>query len=353
LTEILVKTSLVAQLESEASGYRGVLAATGFTSAENAFATLRSGAVVMDRGWRTRYRVTGGDAQRWLNGMVTNTAELAPGQGNYSFLLSPQGRLQADCYTFRDGDGYVLETDACQGEKLAAWLDRYIIMDDVVLEPVSTQSGTLAIAGVNAADLLSKAGVVTPELRLQIAQGAIDGVAVTVVREEASSVPMFSLWHAAAQTKQLWDALLAAGASAAGWETAELLRIASGMPLLGVDLRERDLPQETGQARALNFSKGCYIGQEIVERIRSRGAVHRGLSGFILELAPGAQLPVAGSAILQDSASVGDLTSVAMLPLVEGVKAVGLGIVRLQALANQKPLTVDGIAVRPHHLPFL
>lgn len=348
-----MKTSLAEQLESEASEYRGALAATGFGSAESAFRALQTGAVVMDRGWRVRFRVTGGDALRWLNGMVTNSAELAPGRGNYSFLLNPQGRLQADLFAFREGDGYVLETDASQGEKLAAWLDRYIIMDDVVLELVTVQGATLAVAGVAAAEMLAKAGIATPEDALQTAAGEIGDVRVTVVRDDASCVPLFSLWHDAAQTRQLWDALLAAGDVAASWETAELLRIASGTPLLGVDLRERDLPQETGQARALNFSKGCYIGQEIVERIRSRGAVHRGLSGFVLDLAPGAALPAAGTAILQDGASVGDLTSVATLPLAEGAKTVGLGIVRLQALANQKRLTVEGIPVRPERLPFL
>ncbi len=348
-----MKTSLVEQLESEASEYRGTLAAAGFASAASEFAALRDGAVVIDRGWRVRFRVTGGDAQRWLNGMVTNTAELAPGHGNYSFLLNPQGRLQADVYAFRDGDGYVLETDACQSEKLAAWLDRYIIMDDVVLEPVPTQSATLAVAGALAAELLAKVGVAPPESPLSLTRGEIGGVAVIVVRDDASCLPLFSLWLEPAQTRHLWDALLAAGAAAAGWETAELLRIASGSPLLGVDLRERDLPQETGQARALNFNKGCYIGQEIVERIRSRGAVHRGLSGFVLDLAPGAALPAAGSAILQGGASVGDLTSVATLPLAGGTKTVGLGIVRLQAVANEKPLTVEGIAVRPERLPFL
>jgi folate-binding protein YgfZ len=346
-----VKTSLAEQLGSEASEYRGALVASRFASAESEFAALRSGAVVMDRGWRVRYSVSGGDSQRWLNGMVTNTAALEPGHGNYSFLLNPQGRLQADASTFRDGDGYVLETDACQSETLAAWLDRYIIMDDVILEPVSTQSATLAIAGVNATQILAKAGVSSPETSLQLTPGSIGGVAVTVVRDDALCLPLFSLWHEPAQTRQLWDALLAAGATPAGWETAELLRIASGTPLLGVDLKDRDLPQETGQARALNFNKGCYIGQEIVERIRSRGAVHRGWSGFILD--PAAEPPATGAQILQDGASVGELTSVARLPLTEGAKTVGLGIVRLQAVANQKPLTAGGVSLKPERLPFL
>lgn len=305
----------------------------------------------MDRGWRVRFRVSGGDSQRWLNGMVTNTAALEPDHGNYSFLLNPQGRLQADVYTFRDGDEYVLETDACQAEKLAAWLDRYIIMDDVALEPASAQGATLAVGGVHAAEVLAKAGLVAPKAPLQLGRGKVSGVAVTAVRDDASCLPLFSLWHDPAHTRQLWDALFVADAVPAGWETAELLRVASGTPLLGVDLKERDLPQETGQARALNFNKGCYIGQEIVERIRSRGAVHRGWSGFVLDSS--ATLPAAGTAILQDGTSVGELTSVATLPLAEGARTVGLGIVRLQAVANQKPLTADGVSLKAERMPFL
>ena len=348
-----MRTSLAEQLGSETSEYRGVLAADGLASAEQEFSALRSECIVMDRGWRVRFRVIGSDAQRWLNGMVTNSADLENGRAAYSFVLNPQGRLQADVYAFRDGDGYILETDAIQSESLAAWLERYIIMDDVVLEAAKAQDATLAIAGPAAAALLTAAGVPPPETPLQLTRGEIDGVAVTVVRDDASCLPLFSLWHDAGRTKHLWEALRLAGAQPAGTGTAELLRIASGTPLVGVDLKDRDLPQETGQARALNFSKGCYIGQEIVERIRSRGAVHRGWSGFVLALSPGQSLPAAGSLILQDGAKVGELTSVATLPLTEGAKSVGLGIVRLQAVASEKLLSAEGVELRPARLPFL
>ena len=84
---------------------------------------------------------------------------------------------------------------------------------------------------------------------------------------------------------QVWDALVAAGATPVGSEALELYRIVRGVPRFGVDLRERDLPQETGQQHALNFAKGCYIGQEIVERIRSRGNVHRMFTGFEVQTA--------------------------------------------------------------------
>ena len=96
-----------------------------------------------------------------------------------------------------------------------------------------------------------------------------------MVRGEDERRESYEIWLAPKDVLKTWQALLAAGATPVGSEALERLRIADGVPLYGVDIRERDLPQETEQARALNFNKGCYVGQEIVERIRSRGNVHQ------------------------------------------------------------------------------
>ncbi len=126
------------------------------------------------------------------------------------------------------------------------------------------------------------------------------------------------------------------------------LRILEGTPAYGVDIADRDLPQETNQMRALNFTKGCYLGQEIVERIRSRGNVHRTLSGFVLESEPSAE----NRALLADDKPVGEMTSVARIyiPTI-GERVLALGRIRREALES-KISTVDGIAVAPHALPF-
>ncbi len=109
------------------------------------------------------------------------------------------------------------------------------------------------------------------------------GTECTLVRGEDEEYVAYEIWLAPESVRQLWDALLAAGAAPVGSEALELQRIVSGVPRYGVDIRERDLPQETEQARALNFNKGCYVGQEIVERIRSRGTVHRKFTGFVAD----------------------------------------------------------------------
>src|SRR6202042_66894 len=105
------------------------------------------------------------------------------------------------------------------------------------------------------------------------------------------SVPRFELWFAPEHVLAVWETLQAAGANACGLEAMEGLRVLEAIPLYGVDLNERDLPQESGQTRALNFSKGCYLGQEIVERIRSRGKVNRQFRQFTLQGNPPASLP--------------------------------------------------------------
>ena len=174
-------------------------------------------------------------------------------------------------------------------EKILATFDHYIIMDDVEVTNLSEQITALGVAGPKARTVLRQAGIEVPEMRpLEISEVKCtcdcDCVQCTVVRGEDPAHESYEIWLAPGDVKKTWDALLVAGAAPVGFEALELQRIVSGIPLYGVDIRERDLPQETEQARALNFNKGCYVGQEIVERIRSRGAVHRKFAGF---LAPG------------------------------------------------------------------
>ena len=145
----------------------------------------------------------------------------------------------------------------------------------------------------------------------------------------------------------MWDveALAVAGAAPVGAEALEMWRITAGIPRYGVDIRERDLPQETGQEHALSFTKGCYIGQEIVERIRSRGGVHRGFTGFRFD----GQAPPVGAKIEREGREVGEITSVAVLP---SGQAVGLGYLRREAGGPGTAIEVGGVQATVTELPF-
>ena len=180
---------------------------------------------------------------------------------------------------------------------------------------------------------------------LVVSDVGFDGL---VVRVATTGIELTGDGLLTAQAGEDWDALVAREASPVGSEALEMHRIVNGIPLYGTDIRERDLPQETEQARALNFSKGCYIGQEIVERIRSRGNVHRMFTGFAVEngapVEPGAKIAV-------DEKEVGEVTSVASVPG-EPARTVALGYVRREAGMPGREVRIGAAAAKIVKLPF-
>lgn len=266
-----------------------------------------------------------------MNGMVTNNIrDLASGCGVYAFLLNPQGRILGDMVVYNLGERLVVETDHSQVEKILATFDHYIIMDDVEVADISAERTALGLAGPKSRAVLNAAGIEVPELQpLQMItpQCSCDCgcVECTVVRGENAQHESYEIWLAPRDVYKTWQALVAAGATPTGSEALEMQRVVAGVPLYGVDIRERDLPQETEQMRALNFNKGCYVGQEIVERIRSRGNVHRKFTGFLLE---GVVAIAAAAKITSDEKEVGEVTSVATVPTPSGDRTVALGYIR-------------------------
>jgi len=314
------------------SDYRGATVPVAFADPQAETSALLGGCAIYDLGFRTRISITGGDRTRWLNGMVTNNIrDLAAGDGVYAFLLNPQGRILGDLEAFNLGESLIVETDRSQAEKILSTFDHFIIMDDVEVVDLGDQMTAVGVSGPKARETLRAAGVEFPEMRpLQFHTVTCDCecgcLECTVVRGGDMLHETFEIWLAPAHVKPLWEALLKAGATPVGSEALETRRILAGIPLYGVDIRERDLPQETEQMRALNFNKGCYIGQEIVERIRSRGAVHRTFTGFVSE---GAAQVSPGTKIVADGKEVGEITSVAALP--GGERIIALGYVRREA----------------------
>jgi folate-binding protein YgfZ len=303
---------------------------------------LRS-AGVSDLGWRGKILVTGDDRLRWLNGMVSNAVQSLPeGQGNYSFLLSVQGRIQGDCYVYRRAGDLLLDTSIEQVPALLRHLDHFIIMDDVELADVSERWTALSLTGPRAAQVLATLGYSPSTPRGENARMSgvrIGEVDCTVIEAYQVTVPRYELWFAPEHVLAVWETLQAAGASPAGWEAMEALRVLEGVPLYGVDLNDRDLPQETGQTRALNFSKGCYLGQEIVERIRSRGKVNRQFGQFGLQGAGPDSLPFE---LHSKDQPVGRITSRALLSMAGVPEVLGLGFVRVEVLERNQEIAYDG-----------
>ena len=334
--------------------YRGATTAARFSDPQAEYSALRTSCGVYDLGFRAKLSLTGSDRVRWLNGMVTNNIrDLATGQGIYSFLLNPQGHILGDLYAYNQGDSIAVDTDCSEVEKILATFDHYIIMDDVEVANVSAQLTALGIGGPNSHDVLRAAGIEIPETRpLQIFEATCtcdcESTKCTAVRGEDAEHKSYELWLAPSDVRKTWDALAAHGAAPVGFEALELQRIAAGVPLYGVDIRERDLPQETEQARALNFNKGCYIGQEIVERIRSRGAVHRKFTGFVAEgavdIRPGTKIAAGGK-------EVGEVTSAVPLPFDFSQKTVALGYIRREVAVPGREVTIGEVKAAVIELP--
>jgi len=335
--------------------YRGATSASRFADPQQEFAALNTGCGIYDLGFRARISLTGGDRTRWLNGMVTNNIrDLATGHGVYAFLLNPQGRILGDLYAYNQGASIIVETDRNQVEKIVATFDHYIIMDDVEVADISERQTALGLAGPRARAILNLAGIEVPNLQpLQIITPSCNCncgcVECTVIRGEDGPQESYEVWLAPNDVYKTWRALIAAGATPVGSEALEMQRIVSGIPLYGVDIRERDLPQETEQTRALNFNKGCYVGQEIVERIRSRGNVHRKFTGFLVE---GAAVIAPGAKIIADGKEVGEITSVALLRTSSGERTVALGFIRREVGVTGREVTIGGARAKVAQVPL-
>jgi folate-binding protein YgfZ len=291
-----------------------------------------------ETGW---IRITGEDRVRWLNGMATNNIQdLESGQGNYNFFLTAQGRIQGDATIFAGPEALLLETSATHLPTLIAHLDRFIIMDDVELATLENRAGLLLV-GKNAPALLAATDVTTEPLDpIELAHVSWHSTSIDLIHGYSPLIPRYELWSDSATIAKLAEALTTAGAITADAQSLEALRVLERTPRYGIDIRNsdtaKDLPQETAyqgaKSRALHFSKGCYLGQEIVERINSRGNVHRTFTAFTLE----GTLPPAGTPLEVEGKQVGELTTVATIPSTSEPTQQALGYIRREALERSQ-----------------
>jgi folate-binding protein YgfZ len=322
--------------------YRGVLTPVELDVRPNEIEALITAAAVHDLGWRRRVAVRGEDRFRWLSGMVTNTVNDLPANGGaWNLVLNAQGRIQGDLTVWKHNEDLELELSADQYERLVGHLDHFIIMDDVELAPSEGQTA-LGLSGPRADDVLARLGIAPLSELLTQAQAQWNGMNLLVRREFGTVAKHYTLWIALEAVAELWNALQAAGARPVGSAALEAVRIAEGIPAYGIDIVERDLAQETSQTRALHFSKGCYLGQEIVERIRSRGNVHRHLRALELD----GPTPSSGVELVLNGAAAGHVTSAAELPLPTGKRVFALGMIRAEAETRNQPLDYNVGEVR-------
>jgi aminomethyltransferase len=271
------------------------------------YEALRHGAAWLDLSARGRIVARGRDRARLLHAITSNEIKkMTPGTGCYAFLLNPQGRIQADLCVFCFDDHFLLDTEPEVREKVHLHIKRYIIADLVELEDVTAGTAAIGLEGPGAMAILTALGAPVPGT--DYAHAAWGDATVAAVT--ATGQPGVRIFCPAEKAVAMAHQLEAEGAVAASLEDVRLVRIENGKPRYGEDIRETSLPQETQQMHAVSFTKGCYIGQEIVERIRAQGRVNKKLTRVVI---PGAEVPAPGTKTSIDGADA-EVTSAVLSP---------------------------------------
>ena len=242
----------------------------------------------MDLSGRGKIRVSGEDRARLLHAMCSQDIEgMQPGEGGYAFFLNAQGRILADANIFCFKDHFLIDTEPATARKVFEHLDRYIIADDVTLADETETTATFAIEGPQAERAFREFGVTPPGNDY----GTVAWDDRILAKVSSTGAPGFFIFVPANATKNDFVRKLAALPQADAAE-ARVVRIENGRPRYGEEITERYLVQETAQLRGVHFSKGCYLGQEIVERVRSRAQIHRVLRRLEIDTA---EPPAAGT----------------------------------------------------------
>lgn len=261
--------------------------------------------------------------------MSTNHIErLEPGQGCFAFFLNAQGRILGGANILCFEDHFLLDTEPELRLKLSEHLDHYIIADDVALEDQTDQIATIAVEGPKSRIALEQCGAPIPED--EFAHLCWDKI--TIARISSTGSAGFFLFVPIEEKSRLLDRLKSAGLPEATLEDARVVRLEHGVPRYGDEISDRNLIQETGQLQAVNFNKGCYLGQEIVERVRSQAKIHRALR--LLEI--DARIPPATGMKTEEA----EIASAAFSPALG--KVVALAYVRTAFADPGTALVIDG-----------
>ena len=303
--------------------------------------------------------VSGRDRASYLQGLLTNdVVALTPGQGCYAAYLTAQGRMISDLRVYELGDAMLLVLPRATKDTVLAKLDQFIFSEDVQLGDLSETFASLAVVGPDAAGLLSHIfGADAANLDAWLLHGnrrfVLEGQPVIVVRSSDMGEPGFELVASLVQVGALSSALRARGAVDVDDHTAEALRIEGGVPLFGRDMDEETIPLEAGiEDRAISFTKGCYVGQEVIIRVlhRGHGRVARRLVGLTLE--PQHDVPPPGTTLHAEDKVVGAVTSSAWSPALG--RPIALGYVKRDlAQVDVMVRTAGAVDARVVALPFV
>jgi tRNA-modifying protein YgfZ len=313
------------------------------------YGALREGCGLADRSWLGRLEILGADRHRFLNAYVTcDVKDLAPGDGAYGFVTTHQGRILSDLVVLAHADRLWLLLPPGQEEAIGKHLRKYILADRVEIRPLEDML-PVSLIGPRAEGALGDAELPPPGDWRHV-RSRVHGTEVALQRSGRLGAEAYTLWVSASIAGSLIEGLLASPeVRPAGFEALEVLRAEAGLARFGRDFGAESFPQETGaEEAAMSYTKGCYLGQEVVARIHYRGGVQKGLRGLVFD----GSAPPPGAPLLLDGREVGAATTV--VDSIALGRPIGLAILHRRGAEAGTRLEVGGGGVAEvRDLPFV
>ncbi len=323
-----------------AEKHQGWNIAVEFTDTVSEHHAVRNSVGIVDVSYRSRHQLTGDDRAKFLHRIISNDVEsLSTGQGTYAMLLTHRGKIIADLNIYVLEDAITIDTAPETAENLFNELDKYIIADDVELSDVTEATGAIAVHGPKASELVESVLNMSDLATLSERHNCVREVdaffqhPIVCVRTNATGEVGYMLYTAAEALASLWETLMTKGSQfnvqPVGWNALESLRIEAGIPRYGTELTDAVIPLEAELEHAIDFEKGCYIGQEIVARMQYRGHPNRLLRGIEIDDRPASQDDCElrpGAPVFNAGKEVGWITSATFAPTLG--KKIALGYVR-------------------------
>ena len=324
-------------------------------------AALRESAGVMDLSFRSRLCLVGADRARFLHGQVTNDVKkLRTGEGCYAAITTAKGKMESDLNIFALAEELLLDFEPGLTEKISARLEKFIVADDVQIVDAAPHYGLLSVQGLQAEAVVRALGLIEEIPTKLLGSVKISDATlgeIYLVNTARLGANGFDLFVPNNSLGAVADKLIAAaknfGGRAVGWTAFETARIEAGIPRYGVDMDETCIPLECGlESRAITYTKGCYIGQEVINRIHSVGHVNRELRGLRLAVDL-KSLPARGEKLFSGGKEVGHVTSAVKSPSFGNL---ALGYVRREVNQIGSELSLStaagAVAVKIVGLPF-
>lgn len=294
-------------------------------------AVRKEGAGVIDLSSRGKLLISGAEATPFLNGLITNDVKgLSPNRWMHAAFPNVQGRLQAAVRVINSPAGFLIDTESVTHDRVVQMLEKFTLAGDFKLEDLANELALVSVQGARSASLLSS---LLPESESIERYGSKTfdwkGTSLTVIRATHTAEDGYDIFVDAKAAGSLWQALIDAGAVPIGFLALEVLRVEAGIPRFGVDMDETRVVLETGLDEAVSFTKGCYLGQEIIARIHFRGHVAKQLTGLIVQ--GGSEVHVAEKIFSTTHQEIGHVTSAVFSPVLN--RQIALGYVKFDYLA--------------------